>query len=323
MKNYFYYDEKECKFIPVRYNTTDRLIYTASLWILCGVVLTGLSMIFLSNVAGTPSEIALRAENKELAKQLRYTHSTITHLDTQLQLLAENDNELYRTVLGVDPIPYEERQLGVGGSDPLEGFDAFQPHTSELLRWTISNVESLERRVGIQKVSFEEIKEYYNENQQKLRNLPITRPVDGVILSGFGMRMHPALRYRRHHDGVDFRARIGTPIYATGDGVVKFSGRRGTYGLLLEIDHGFGYETRFAHLSRFEDGIRPGTRVRRGQIVGYTGDTGITTGPHLHYEIRKHGRAVNPENYMFADLTPEEYREFRRISEATTISSSE
>lgn len=277
-------------------------------------------MILLSNIAGTPSEIALKAENNELVKQLRQTHATIRTLDNHLQLLAENDNELYRTVLGVDPISYEERMLGVGGSDPFSDFDVFQQETSELLRWTISNIESLERRVGIQRASFEEIKEFYNENQQKLRNLPITRPVDGIILSGFGMRVHPALRYRRHHDGVDFRARIGTPIYATGDGVVKFAGRRGTYGLLLEVDHGFGYETRFAHLSRFEDGIRPGTRVERGQIIAYSGDTGITTGPHLHYEIRKNGRAVNPEHYMFADLTPEEFREFRRISEATTIS---
>lgn len=298
----------------------ERVVYTASLWILCGVVLTGLSMILLSSVAGTPSEIALRAENNELSKQLRHTHSQITQLDEQINSLAESDNEIYRTVLGVDPIPYEERQAGIGGADLYSEFDAYQTQTSDLLKWTLSNLESLERRMNIQKLSFEELKDYYNDNQQKLRNLPITKPVNGIILSGFGMRDHPALRYRRHHDGVDFRARIGTPIYATGDGVVKFAGRRGTYGILLEIDHGFGYETRYAHLSRFSDGIRPGKRIKRGDIVGYTGNTGVTTGPHLHYEVRKNGRAVDPLNYLFADLSPEEYIEYRRISETNTMS---
>jgi murein DD-endopeptidase MepM/ murein hydrolase activator NlpD len=315
LSTFYLYDEESCEFVQVEYKPVDRLFHTASQLILYGVVIAGLLIVLLSTFAGTPSEIALKAENRELLNQLHKTKTAIAGFDEQLKLLAQNDNEIYRSLLGTDPISDDERLAGVGGSDMLNRFDVYQAETSELLKWTISNLESLERRVNIQKLSFEELKQYYNENQELLKHIPAIKPINSAITSGFGMRMHPVYRFRRIHEGVDFRARIGTPIYATGDGVVVLSSRYSTYGLTIKIDHGFGFESLYAHLSAFESGIRPGRRVSRGDLIGYTGNTGVVEGPHLHYEIYKDGRAVNPLDYMFVDISPEEYITFRRMAE--------
>jgi len=320
LENYFYYDEKECQFIPVTYGSGERVIYTLSLWILVGAVVTAVTLSVLSFSVGSPAEIALKAENKVLYDQLHETRKSIEYLDQQIAMIASMDNDIYRTMLGVDPISDDERQAGVGGADLYARFDAYSDPSSDLLRWTASNLESIERRINIQKLSFEEIKAHYNQNKELMRNIPAIRPVSGIILSGYGMRPHPVLGYKRMHEGVDFRARIGTPVYATGDGVVKSARRWRTYGLLLVIDHGHGYETRYAHLSGLADGIRPGVKVERGQIVARSGNSGVTSGPHLHYEVVKNGRPVDPLNYMFADLTPDEYVEYRRIADSMTMS---
>ncbi|MFO8030311.1 MAG: M23 family metallopeptidase [Cyclonatronaceae bacterium] len=320
MKNYFYYDEKECQFIPIHYRSDERVVYTLSLWTLISGVVVVIMLSLLSFSVGTPAEIALKAENKALQERLNDTRTSIERLDKQMAQIAEMDNELYRTMLGIDPISDDERQAGVGGADFYAEFDAYSEPSSDLLRWTASNLESIERRINIQKVSFEEIKAHYNENQELMKNIPAIRPISGIMLSGYGMRQHPVLGYRRMHEGLDFRAKVGSPLHATGDGVIKSARRWRTYGLLLIIDHGHGYETRYAHLSGLADGIRPGVEVERGQIVAYTGNSGVTSGPHLHYEVRRNGQAVDPLNYMFADLTPDEYIEYRRIADSNPMS---
>lgn len=320
MKNYYYYDEKECQFIPVTYGLAERTIYTLSLWVLVGTVITTISLSLLSFTVGSPSEIALKAENKALYEQLNETRGSIEHLDQQISAIATMDNEMYRAMLGVEPLSDDERQAGIGGADIYARFDAYSEPSSDLLRWTASNLESIERRISIQKLSFEEIKAYYNDNKELMRHIPAIRPVSGIILSGFGMRRHPVLGYKRMHEGVDFRARVGTPIYSTGDGIVSSTRRWRTYGLLLVIDHGHGYETRYAHLSALADGIEPGVKVERGQIIAYSGNSGMTSGPHLHYEVLRNGNPVDPLNYMFADLSPEEFIEYRRIAQSNPVS---
>lgn len=320
MKNYYFYDEKECEFIPVVYRTSERVIYALSLWVLCGTVISVISLSVLSFAVGTPAEMALKAENQALYEQLDETRSSIKYLDQQIATLAETDNELYRTVLGMDPVPEDERRAGIGGADRYAEYDVYSADASEILRWTSSNLESIERRINIQKTSFDVIKSHYNRNQELMRNIPAIRPVSGVLLSGYGMRRHPVLGYQRMHHGVDFRARVGTPVYATGDGVIKSARRRGTYGLKIIIDHGHNYETMYAHLSQIKDGIEPGAEVTRGQIIALSGNSGQTSGPHLHYEVHMNGRSVDPLNYMFADLTPEEYIEYQRIASSNPYS---
>jgi murein DD-endopeptidase MepM/ murein hydrolase activator NlpD len=317
---HYYYDSEKCEFVPVIYDRKKKIINTLSFWTINGIVLASLAIVFLSHAVGSPAEIALKAENRALMSQLETTRTSITDLEKQLSSIAELDNEMYRSVLGLDPISEDERRAGTGGTDPYSEYDLYSDDASEILRWTASRIDNLERRLSIQRMSFDEIKGYYNENQEKLRHMPAIRPVNGILLSGFGPRIHPVLKYRRMHEGIDFRASIGTEIYATGDGVVKAASRRGNYGLLLEIDHGYGYSSRYAHLSGFADGIRPGTKVERGQLVGYSGDTGLTNGPHLHYEVHLNGRAVDPLNYLFADITPEEYLMYRDIAENNPMS---
>ncbi|GAA5521187.1 peptidoglycan DD-metalloendopeptidase family protein [Aliifodinibius salicampi] len=320
LKNYYYYDEENCEFVPVKYNQLERIVYTASVWLLCGVVLAGIGISILSFSIGTPAEIALKAENEALKKQLRTTQTTIDTLDQQVDQLAKADNEMYRSMLGLETIPMDERKAGTGGADLYSDFDIHSQETAEILKKTAQNLENLQRSISIQESSFEEIQSFYNENQKKMVHLPAIKPTQGDVVSGFGKRYHPILKYRRQHDGLDFKANIGDQIYATGNGVVKHAGRKGTYGRLLIIDHGYGYETYYAHLSSFAKDIRPGTRVERGQLVAYSGNTGMSSGPHLHYEIHKDGSPLDPLNFLFADVSPEEYSSYKRIAEQSQIS---
>ncbi|MCG8374651.1 MAG: M23 family metallopeptidase [Balneolales bacterium] len=320
LKNHYYYDEETCEFIPIEYKRREQIVYNLAIWILNGVVLAGLGIIILSTKIGTPAELALEAENRALYEQLESTRSSIIDLDSKLRQIAELDNEMYRSILGMEPIPYDEREAGAGGTDPYEHFDIYNESTSALLRWTAENLDNLERQIGIQSLSFEELKNQYNNNSEAMRHIPAIKPTSGIMLSGFGMRYHPILGYNRPHNGLDFRADIGAPVYATADGVIKTASRQGTLGRIVLIDHGYGYETLYAHLSAYEDGIRAGTEVKRGQQIGKAGDSGLSEGPHLHYEIRFNGRYVDPKFYLFADTSPEEYLLFKEIAETNTKS---
>lgn len=315
LNNYYYYDEQNCEFLPVKYNRLERIVYTACVWILCGVVLSGVGISILSFSVGTPAEIALKAENQELISQLKKTKSKIKNLDQEVDQLAKVDNEMYRSVLGMEPISYDERQAGTGGADVYSEFDVYSKETSEILKWTAQNLESLERSINIQQMSFKKIKSYYNKNREKMKHIPAIKPTKGIILSGFGMRYHPILQYRRQHEGLDFRANIGNDIYATGDGVVKYASLKGTYGRLIIIDHEYGYESYYAHLSSFAKGIKPGKKVKRGDLIGFSGQSGRVQGPHLHYEVHQNDKPVDPLNYLFADTTPEEYMMYKEIVE--------
>lgn len=315
LKNYFFYDEHNCEFVPVQYNTFERVVYTACLYILFGVVFAGLGISILSTTVGTPAEIALKAENQALLSHLEETKSSINELDTELDQLAQTDNEMYRSVLGMQPIPYDEREAGVGGADIYSDFDVYSQETAEILKWTSEKLETLERGVNIQKASFKEIKQYYNNNQEKMKHIPAIKPVQGILLSGFGMRFHPILKYRRMHEGLDFRASVGNEVFATGEGTVKYAGMKGTYGRLIVINHEYGYESRYAHLSSFAKDIKPGTKVDRGDLIGYSGQSGMVEGPHLHYEVYRNDKAVDPINYLFANITPDEFLMYQEIAE--------
>jgi murein DD-endopeptidase MepM/ murein hydrolase activator NlpD len=320
LENHFYYDESSCEFIPIEYKRREQIVYNLALWILNGVIFAGLGIIILSTKIGTPTELALRAENDALYEQLEATRSALTSLDDQLSEIAERDNDVYRSILGLDPITYDERLAGSGGAVSNNEFDFYSQSTADLLRWTTGKIETLERKIGIQNLSFEELKSQYNNNSEELSHIPAIKPGSGILLSGFGMRDHPILRYRRPHNGLDFRADIGSPVYATGDGKVKYIGRQGTLGKIVIIDHGFGYETLFAHLSGYAEGLKIGSEVTRGQNIAQAGDSGLSEGPHLHYEIRLNGKHVDPIYYLFADTSPEEYMIFKRISETNTKS---
>lgn len=309
--NHFYYDEDRCEFVPVVYSTKKRIINSFSFWVINGSVLAIVALSLLTNFVGTPAEIRLKDENRILQDQLSKTSTSISTLEKEIQRIAQLDNEMYRTILGVEPLSQDVRSAGVGGTDAYSHFDFYNQDTSELLRNTASRIDQLERQIGIQKHSFDEIKAYYNQNQTRLRNMPAIKPANGIIISGYGMRPHPILRYNRLHEGVDFRAEVNTEVYATGDGIVTFAGRKGAYGILVEIDHGFGIVTRYAHLSSYESDLKTGSEVERGQVIAYSGNTGRSAGPHLHYEVLVNDKPSDPINFMIADISPEEYLMFK------------
>ncbi len=313
-KTHYIYDPERCEFVPIEYDSKKKLIHSLTFWLINSIVIACFGLAVLSNVVGTPAEIALKDENKTLINQLKKAEVSIIDIENQLNEIAKLDNEMYRSILGLDPISEDIRVAGIGGADIYSDFDYYSDEASEILRRTASKLDQLERQINHQSQSFDEIKNYYNFNKNRLRNIPAIKPVNGIILSGYGMRPHPVLGYRRMHEGVDFRADVGTEVYSTGDGVVKFAGRRGTYGNLLEIDHGFGIVTRYAHLSGFSDGIRPGRKVTRGEIVAFSGNSGLTQGPHLHYEVLVDGKPTDPLSYLIADITPEEYLMFKEMN---------
>lgn len=320
MKNHFYYDEDTCQFIPIEYNKSEQIVYNLATWLLTGIVLTGFSIILLANNIGTPAELALKSENEALYSQLESTSQVLIELDNKLSEIAQTDNEVYRSVLGLNQISADERQAGTGGTDAYSEFDVYSSSTADLLKWTAGRVDNLERRINIQKLSFEELKESYNNNKEKLKHVPAIKPSAGVMISGWGMRDHPILLYKRMHNGMDFRADVGTPVYSTADGVIKYAGLRGNLGRIIVVDHGYGYETLYAHLSSNAEGIRKGSKVTRGDLIALSGNSGLTQGPHLHYEIHFNRKSVDPINYLFADISPEEYVTFKEIAETNTKS---
>jgi murein DD-endopeptidase MepM/ murein hydrolase activator NlpD len=317
-KNHFYYDSDRCEFVPIEYDLKKKLIHTFSFWLINGIVLAAFGIALLSNYVGTPAEIMLKDENQALVEQLKLAETSITDIENQLESISQLDNEMYRTILGLDPVTEDLRMAGTGGSDAYSEYDYYSEDTAAILRSTASKLDRLERRLAVQKVSFAEVKKYYSTNKERLKSIPAIRPVNGIIISGFGMRIHPVLRYKRMHEGIDFRADIATDVYATGNGVIKFAGRNGTFGNLIEIDHGFGFVTRYAHLSSFVNNLKVGQEVKRGELIGFTGNSGLTEGPHLHYEVLVNNRPIDPLNYLIADVTPEEYLLFKRNGSTST-----
>lgn len=313
-QNFFRYDEHECRFVRVEYRTVDRVVHYFCMWVLCGVVLGGLSIVALATMAGSPADVALKAENAELIRQLRATDHKVDAVEAQIGLLSRWDRELYRSMLGLEPISEGERQAGVGGADLFSGFDVFSEPAAEVLKSVNSSLEGIEHKLAVQRRSFEEILEAYTKNEARMDALPVIKPVQGGLISGYGMRSHPIYKMRRMHEGVDFKADRGEPVYATGDATVRAADRQSGYGNLVRLDHGDGIESAYAHLSKFAEGIRPGKKVKRGDLIGYAGNTGLSEGPHLHYEIRVDGRPINPLDYLAIDVNPEEYREFVRIA---------
>ena len=223
-------------------------------------------------------------------------------LDQYVDVLQKRDNEIYRTIFGAAPI--DHKYVGGNRYNEMAKFS-----TEEGIIETQNRLMAIQQNLIQQSKSYQEIMKLAKNQDQFLAGLPAIQPVDNKdlkrIASGFGYRIHPIYRVARMHTGLDFTAPIGTEIYATGDGVVKSPDGGSGYGLHIVIDHGFGYQTLYAHMSRMA--VRPGTKVKRGQIIGYVGNTGVSSGPHLHYEVIKNGQKVNPAYYFYNDLSPDQY----------------
>jgi murein DD-endopeptidase MepM/ murein hydrolase activator NlpD len=234
--------------------------------------------------------------------------------------LQDKDDNIYRVIFEAEPVPSSVRKASIGGADryaSLEGYD-----NAESIIETAKKLDRLSRQIYVQSKSFDEVFEMAKNKEKIVASLPaivpISRGIDRIV-SGYGFRIHPIYKTLRMHTGIDFTAPKGTPVYATADGVVvgNPAGMSG-YGITIIVNHGFGYQTLYAHLSRVA--VKPGTKVKRGQVVGYVGSTGLSVAPHLHYEVMKNGKKINPVNFFFNDLSPEDYKRVLEASSKVTQS---
>ncbi len=268
-----------------------------------------LYVVFTSFV-DSPKVKKLNREKTQLITQYKLLSKKADNLAIVLKDLEFRDDNLYRTIFEADPIPSSIREAGIGGVNRYENLQGFE--TSDIVIETTKKIDKISKQMYIQSKSYDEVLELAKNKEKMLRSIPAIMPVDLKNLtriSGYyGMRMHPILKYRRMHDGIDFTAPTGTKIFAAGDGVVKsVKLSRTGYGNVVVVDHGFGYETLYAHCSKVN--VKEGQKITRGTIVGFVGNTGLSTGPHLHFEVHKNGKKINPINFFSQDLTPDQYDE--------------
>ena len=280
-----------------------------------------LFVIVLSTLFDTPGEKIQKRENKQLLHQYELLSKKVESMEHSMDEIQQHDDNIYRHIFGIDPIPESKRLAGVGGSNPYKDLEQYSK--SELLIETSKKIDNLARRMVVQAESYDNIMKLVEDKEKFLASVPAISPIADRNLrrfaSGYGYRIHPIYRTLKLHSGIDLTAPTGTKVYATGGGKVISAGyAAGGYGIKVIIDHGYGYKTLYAHLSKAS--VKVGKRVARGDVIGEVGSTGRSTAPHLHYEVRKNDQTENPVNYYYTDLTPEEYEEMINVSSQMTMS---
>ena len=253
--------------------------------------------------------------NRNLTAQMEVLEKQVDQMQLVMSDLSQRDDNLYRAMLGAEPIPLSAR---MGAQQQIAYYDSLARMTNLQLAADLQRkVDILEKELYVQARSYDEILELAKNQEVRMENIPAIQPVLNKDLkrmaSGYGWRIDPVYHIRRFHEGMDFTAPIGTDIYATGNGTVVYSGWKQGYGETVEVDHGFGYATRYAHCSKRI--ARVGQKVKRGDVIAKVGNTGKSTGPHLHYEVHYQGRPIDPRNYYFYDLSPEDYDKMVQLSD--------
>ena len=273
-----------------------------------------LLVVAFSYFIDSPKELALKREKQEILANYQYLNQELNEVKEVLNDLQYRDDNIYRTMFETEPISAEVRKAGFGGTDSYKNLRSLD--NEEIVANTTQRFDVISKQLYIQSKSFDEVADLSKRKEEMLTSIPAIIPISinsVVRIGNFGMRVHPIHRIWKLHEGMDFTARTGTKIHSTGDGVVELvkSSRRG-YGNQIIVNHGFGYKTRYAHLSKYL--VKVGDKIKRGQIIGLVGSTGQSTGPHLHYEVIKNNRAIDPINFYFEDLTPKQYDEMIKQS---------
>lgn len=277
--------------------------------------LAGLYGFLFAFVFDSPKERALKREIAQMNLQYELMNREMDNVEKVLGHLQETDDNIYRTIFEAEPVPSTYREGGIGGVNRYEELDGFT--NTELITETATRLDKIRKKIYIQSKSFDELIVLAREKGEMLRSIPAIQPVSNADLkrtaSGFGLRIHPIYKISKFHSGMDFTAPTGTDVFATGDGVVStVKSQRRELGNHVIIDHGFGYKTVYAHLDSFN--VKEGQKVRRGDIIGFVGNTGLSTAPHLHYEVLLNDRYVDPALYYFNDLTANEYDRMAEIA---------
>ena len=262
----------------------------------------------------TPQEKMLKRENSQLLLQIKSANLSLDKIKKNLNELKERDQNIYKALLGSEPISDEMWEAGIGGTDKYEKLLNFKD--ADILIETNKKLDKLQKQINIQKKSYNDVINLALDKEKKLKSIPAIMPIYNKnfdrLATGWGMRIHPIYKIPKFHYGIDFTAPEGTEIYATGDGVIAEVRISQTYGKVVTINHGYGIKTLYAHMSKFN--VKVGQKVLRGTVIGYVGNTGQSAGDHVHYEVMVNGNKVNPINYFFNDISPEEYDKMIKIS---------
>ena len=315
-KTKYYFDSDNLEFVPIK-NTLGNRIYRLSLFLISSVIFGAFITVILFNTdfVNTPTEIVQEREIDNYELQLKVLNKKLEQVESTLANIEKRDNNLYRAYFEASPIPEDQRKAGFGGInryDYLEGFES-----SDLIVNTTERLDILTKELVIQSKSLDEIELLAKNKESLLSSIPSIQPVKSSDLrrmaSGYGYRIDPFTKARRMHFGMDFSAKRGTPIYATGDGTVsRADSRAAGFGKHVRIDHGFGYVTIYAHMDRYL--VVKGDKIKRGDLIGYVGSSGRSVAPHLHYEIVKDGVKINPINFYSGSLSPAEFEELVKVA---------
>ncbi len=321
MKNINYkYNPETLEYIEVKtslWAKIKKISYYLIASIVFSFIILSVSFYYLRNYIKKESY----NESQNIRQEINAFNADLNNILEVLNDIQERDDNIYRSIFETNPYPNYKRKLGTGGN-PMK-FKKFEGLTHEnILTEIAQKIELVEKKLVAQSKSFDEVFKLTKAKQEMLKSIPSIQPVSNKdltrIASGFGTRMHPIYKIPKFHSGIDFTAPIGTEIYATGNGTIERAAWSGGYGKTIIINHGYGYKTKYAHCSKLN--CKTGQKVKRGDLIGFIGNTGQSTGPHLHYEVLKNKKPVNPINFFFKDLNAEEYARVIEISTRPTQS---
>lgn len=290
-------------------------IYKSWLPKFAGSVIVGVLLFVVSSLLfQSPLEIQLEEEKQVLLLDFDRLNRRMNEAALNLKNIEKHDDNIYRKMFQAKPIPESVRKAGFGGVNRYKDYMGYE--NSDVLTNTAKKLDILSKQLVVQSKSFDEVIVLVKNKEKMLASIPAIQPIALDELtrfgSAFGYRIHPIYKYRKMHYGVDLTAPRGTKIHAAGDGVVVRADYAGGYGNCVRVNHGYGYLTLYGHMSKMN--VRPGQKVKRGDVIGFVGSTGLSTSPHLHYEVRINGKWVNPVNFYHNDLTDEEYDEMIKMS---------
>lgn len=310
----YYYDTKTLSYKRIQLSKLEKtkrylLFFSSSLFLSLAI------LVVFFQFFDSPKENKLKSEIKNLSTQYKIINESMQQIEIVLDDIQQRDDNIYRTIFEADPIPKSIRKQGFGGVNRYKKFAGYS--NSDIIINTTKKIDQLTKQLYLQSKSFDDIINLAKDKSKMLASIPAIQPVSNKQLSrmasGYGYRIHPIYKTRKMHAGMDFSAKTGTEIYATGDGVIsKVRRSKRGYGNHVKINHGFGYETLYAHMSKYI--VRKGQKIKRGEVIGYVGNTGTSVAPHLHYEVHKNKRKINPVNFYYNDLNPEEYEKMIEIS---------
>ena len=303
----YYYDSETLSYRKIRRKKRTTFKYIM-LFLTAAGLFGFLSFFIVSQYVESPKERELARELQNMELQYQLLNKRMDDAIAALENVEERDNAIYRLYFEANPIPDEQRRAGFGGINRYKKYEGFD--NSQLIAETNKRLDILEKALVVQSKSLDEIAKLAEDKEKFLEAIPAIQPVNNVSLtrvaSGYGFRTDPFTKVRKFHFGMDFTAPRGTPVYATGDGIVKRADNSATgYGKHIRIDHGFGYVSLYAHLFKYN--VRVNQRVKRGDLIGFVGSTGRSEAPHLHYEVFKDGIRINPSNFYYGNLSAEEF----------------